>query len=230
MTSEVLSSIAFEPMNRNVPVAGAVDTERERMKATAMICAGVLAAAVACAPRTAQTPADALPATLRSQMAAHDALAWSATRRLAWTDFQGIPPARGDESALTSYSLFHGASCTGKTFEFRAVAAFLPRQSWVRPAVLANAASSSRTLRHEQTHFDLSEVHTRRMRRYFAELYQPCMKTTEELDALAQRFVREEAAAQRQYDIETNHGRVPRKQTEWETEVGRQLASLGRFQ
>ena len=163
-------------------------------------------------------------------MASHDALGWSATRRLSWTDFQGIAPARGDESALTAYSLFHGATCTGKAFEFRVVAAFLPRQSWVRPAVLANPATSSRTLRHEQTHFDLSEVHARRMRRYFAELFEPCMKTAEELGALAQRFVREEAAAQRRYDEETNHGRVARKQTEWDTEVGRQLASLGKFQ
>jgi hypothetical protein len=68
------------------------------------------------------------------------------------------------------------------------------------------------------------------MRRYFAGLTQPCLKTTEELDALAQRFVREEGAAQRKYDDETSHGRVTKKQAEWETEVGRQLASLGRFQ
>jgi hypothetical protein len=200
------------------------------MKATAILFAGVLAAAMSCAPRTSRSSADALPATIRNQMAAHDAIGWSATRRLSWSDFQGIAPARGDESALTSYSLFHGASCTGKTFDFRVVAAFLPRQSWVRPAVLANAANNSRTLRHEQTHFDLSEVHARRMRRYFAELFEPCMKTTEELGALAQRFIREEGAAQRKYDEETNHGRVTKKQAEWEAEVGRQLASLGKFQ
>ena len=96
--------------------------------------------------------------------------------------------------------------------------------------MLANAAQSSRTLRHEQTHFDLSEVHARRMRRYFSELFEPCVKTAEELGVLAERFVREEAAAQRRYDEETSHGRVTKKQTEWETEVGRQLASLGKFQ
>ena len=137
-----------------------------------------------------RTPASSLPMTIRNQLAAHDALPWSATRRLTWNDFQGIAPTRSDAGALTSYSLFHGATCTGKAFEFRVVAAFLPRQSWVRPTILASAAENSRTLRHEQTHFDLSEVHARRMRRYFSELFQPCMKTPEELEALAQRYVR----------------------------------------
>jgi hypothetical protein len=201
------------------------------MKGRLLLAATVVGTALGCAATSGpRTPGDGLPATLRTQLAAHDAVPWSATRRLSWTDFQGIAPTRGDEGALTAYSLFHGAACTGRAFEFRVIAAFLPRQSWVRPAVLVNPTTSARTLRHEQTHFDLSEVHARRMRRYFAELTQPCLKTTEELDALAQRFVREEGAAQRKYDDETSHGRVTKKQAEWETEVGRQLASLGRFQ
>jgi Bacterial protein of unknown function (DUF922) len=201
------------------------------MKATSILAAVLATVSLGCASTSgARTAGPSLPAMLRNQMAGHDAVAWSATRRLSWTDFQGIAPTRGDESALTAYSLFHGATCTGRSFEFKVIAAFLPRQSWVRPAVVANATTSSRTLRHEQTHFDLSEVHVRRMRRYFAELFEPCMKTTEELGALAQRFVREEGAAQRRYDDETSHGRVTKKQAEWDAEVGRQLASLGKFQ
>lgn len=201
------------------------------MGVRSILGAVVVAFASGCvATSDVRTPASSLPMTIRNQLAAHDAVPWSATRRLTWNDFQGIAPTRGDESALTSYSLFHGAICSGKTFEFRVVAAFLPRQSWVRPAILASAAEGSRTLRHEQTHFDLSEVHARRMRRYFSELFQPCMKTPEELEALAQRYVREETAAQRRYDEETNHGRMAKKQTEWDAEVGRLLTSLGKFQ
>ena len=199
---------------------------------TASILLAIALCAVGCATGGVTAPASgpALAATIKNQMAAHDALPWSATRRLAWADFQGIPPTRGDESALTSYSLFHGVTCTGRSFEFRVVAAFLPRQSWVKPAIVANPTESARTLRHEQTHFDLSEVHARRMRRYFSELFEPCMKTAEELGSLAERFVREESAAQRRYDEETSHGRVTRKQADWDAEVGRLLASLTKFQ
>ena len=202
------------------------------MKAASILSAVVICSSLGCATSgTLATQAGpALTATIRNQMAAHDALPWSATRRLAWADFQGIPPTRGDESALTAYSLFHGAACTGRSFEFRVVAAFLPRQSWVKPAIVANPTESARTLRHEQTHFDLSEVHARRMRRYFSELFEPCMKTAEELGSLAERFVREESAAQRRYDEETSHGRMSRKQTEWEADVTRQLAELNKFQ
>ena len=130
------------------------------MKAASIFLA-IAVCAVGCATGGVTAPASgpALAATIRNQMAAHDALPWSATRRLGWADFQGIPPSRGDESALTSYSLFHGVTCTGRSFEFRVVAAFLPRQSWVKPAIVANPTESARTLRHEQTHFDLSEVH-----------------------------------------------------------------------
>jgi hypothetical protein len=203
----------------------------QAMKAQVILGAAVIVFASGCvATSEVRTPTSTLPAALRNQLAAHDAIPWSATRRLSWNDFQGIAPTRGDASALTSYSLFHGAACTGKTFEFRVVAAFLPRQSWVQPSVLGSAIENSRTLRHEQTHFDLSEVHARRMRRYFSELFEPCVKTAEELDALAQKYVREESAAQRRYDEETNHGRVPKKQTEWDAEVGRLLASLGKYQ
>ncbi len=200
------------------------------MRARWIFAAAIVVSSACAATSGVGTRAPGLPATLRNQMAAHDALPWSATRRLSWTDFQGIAPTRGDTSALTAYSIFHGAACSGKAFEFSAIAAFLPRQSWVKPAVLANPTESSRTLRHEQTHFDLSEVHARRMRRYFSELYDPCVKTTEELGALAERFVKEEAAAQRKYDEETSHGRVTRKQADWDAEVGRLLASLAKFQ
>ena len=175
------------------------------------------------------TPA-AMVAAVDRELARHDAVPWSASRRLSWDDFRGIPPASDPERAAeTAYSLFHALGCRGKTFQFRVVAAVLPRQSWVRPAILANPAQNSRTLRHEQTHFDLSEVHARRMRRYFSELREPCLKSEPELAAQSDRLIREEATAQRRYDEETNHGRNVQRQSSWDADVARQVASLDRF-
>ena len=65
------------------------------------------------------------------------------------------------------------------------------------------SGESARILRHEQTHFDLTEVYARRMRRFFEELYNPCGRPEEELPDVGERFVREEADAQRRYDNET---------------------------
>lgn len=169
-------------------------------------------------------------AALDRDLSRLEAVPWSASRRLTWDDFRGVPLASDPERAAeTAYSLFHALGCRGKTFEFRVVAAVLPRQSWVRPSILANAVQNSRTLRHEQTHFDLSEVHARRMRRYFSELRDPCLKSEPELEAQGDRFIREEAAAQRRYDDETSHGRSAPRQAAWDADVARQVVALDRY-
>jgi hypothetical protein len=186
---------------------------------------------VACAPKGGQTAPIAVVREIERQMSLVSAIPWSADRRLTWEDFRGVPPAApGDEGARTAYSLFHGARCAGTRFEFDVIAAVLPRESWVTPTVLQNPALSLRSLRHEQTHFDLTEVHARRMRRFFRELVKPCGRSEIELHALADRFTREEALAQQRYDDETNYGRMAERQADWNAEAARQIASLRAFE
>ncbi|PYP08271.1 MAG: hypothetical protein DMD59_12700 [Gemmatimonadetes bacterium] len=138
---------------------------------------------------------------LRGDLAADHAFAWSAGRPLAWRDFQGSPPSEGSEGAKTSYTLYSGWKCRGDVFEFRVIAGFRPRQSWVKAIVLNDSMQRRTILRHEQTHFDLAEVHARRMRRAFADLARPCAKTDAELRALVQRLAQEEKAEQRHSSI-----------------------------
>jgi len=167
---------------------------------------------------------------IRREVANAGALVWSPTRPLTWSDFRGVQPAgETDQGARTAYSLFHGVRCTGRRFEFSVVVGMLPDQSWVTPAVRADPRLSAQTLQHEQTHFNLSEVHARRMRRYFAELYAPCDKSERELAELADGFIRGEAQAQLRYEQETRNGRLPQAQTGWDGEVARLLGSLSRW-
>jgi len=161
---------------------------------------------------------------LRGDLAADHAFAWSAGRPLAWRDFQGSPPSEGSEGAKTSYTLYSGWKCRRDVFEFRVIAGFRPRQSWVKAIVLNDSMQRRTILRHEQTHFDLAEVHARRMRRAFADLARPCAKTDAELRALVQRLAQEEKAEQRRYDDETDHGLLADQQAAWSREVARQLA------
>jgi hypothetical protein len=180
-------------------------------------CAGVGAPAA---------PPVSLDAQLDADEAAARAVPWAADRPLAWTDFRAPAPAAGPEGALTAYSLLQGVRCTGAVFEFRVRAAFLPDQSWVKPAVLADATLSASTLRHEQTHFDLTEVHARLMRQYFARLYEPCRQDERVLRQAADRFVAAEAADQARYDGDTRHGLVATAQTRWNADVRRRLTEL----
>jgi hypothetical protein len=160
---------------------------------------------------------------LRDDMAADRAFPWSAGRLLAWSDFQGSPPSAGPEGAKTSYTLYSAWKCRGDVFEFRAIAGFRPRQSWVKASVLNDSTQRRTILRHEQTHFDLAEVHARRMRRAFGDLAHPCARTDAELSALAQRLAQEEKAEQRRYDAETDHGLLADPQAAWSRDVAQRL-------
>ena len=170
-----------------------------------------------------------LTQSIDAQIARNEAFAWSAKRPLAWTDFRGNPPAGTSAAAETAYTLFHGARCSRSRFEFQVVAAFRPKASWVRQAILKAPADSARALRHEQTHFDIAELHARRMRRYFAEMLLPCEASTEQIESAADRFVRDERTTQERYDAETNHSRDTTRQGAWDKDVAQQLMALNRF-
>lgn len=170
----------------------------------------------------------ALDDLLHGDLVRDSAFPWSATRRLTWGDFRGRPPGSGEEVAKTAYALFYAWKCRGSDgaggpFDFRVIAAFRPRQSWVKALVLSDTALRRSALAHEQTHFDLAEVHARRMRRYFAALANACRKTDQQLTDLAGQLINAEKAEQQRYDGETDHGLRPDRQAAWTAEVARRL-------
>ncbi len=186
----------------------------------------------ACAAGTTSESALALPpldVEIAQQMSTHEAIAWSASRPLVWTDFRGTPPTGGSVGALTAYSLFYGLRCTRDVFQFQVTTAFLPRDSWVKPSVVANAAESRRTLEHEQTHFDISELYARRLRKFFSDRFRPCDQPLDHWRGIAQQYTRDEAEAQGRYDGETRHGLVADRQQVWNKDVAAQLAELANF-
>lgn len=167
--------------------------------------------------------ASALDDVLRGDMAADEAFAWSAKRPLVWGDFQGSPPSQGSEAAKTSYTLYSVWRCKGEVFAFRVIAGFRPRQSWVKTIVLKDSTQRLAILLHEQTHFDLAEVHARRMRRAFEDLSHPCARTDAEIQALLRRLTEDEKSEQRRYDDETDHGLIADQQAAWSRNVARRL-------
>jgi len=161
---------------------------------------------------------------VRADLADDHAVAWSA-QLLTWSDFQGAPPTEGSEGAMTSYTIYSAWKCRGGVFEFRVIAGFRPRQSWVKPVILNDSIQRRIILGHEQTHFDLAEVHARIMRRAFGAVVNPCRKTDAHLSAIAQRLTQEEKVEQRRYDAETRHGLLAGQQAAWTLQTRRRLAA-----
>jgi predicted secreted Zn-dependent protease len=125
--------------------------------------------------------------------------------------------------------LSYESRCRGIDFTFSVTAVVLPSRSWVKPRVLSTPAESARILQHEQTHFNLTEVYARRMRRFFRELYNPCGLIDERLKESVERFVQEEADAQRRYDDETGYGLKPQVQERWDRDIATMLKELAAF-
>jgi len=157
------------------------------------------------------------------------AIHWSAARPLTWSDFAGAPQLAGRTAAVTTYVLWWRADCSRDGFAFEVVSGFVREHSWVKPSVLDQYEESRRALGHEQTHFDLSEVHARKMRQALGRLRRPCEMTDEELYDVVNPFVLEDQRAQARYDRETAHGLDLRQQAVWDEDVARQLTSLERY-
>jgi hypothetical protein len=168
--------------------------------------------------------------TIDAQVAREEAIVWTPRRLLTWADFKADPPDNaGVVVARTNYTIINGVGCAGRKFEYRVVAAFRTKDSWVRHNILRTPADSARALRHEQTHFDLSEVHARRLRRNFAELLAPCNMSSSDLASISNSMERDEKAAQSLYDGETDNGRNAIQQSRWDREVDAQLLALAKF-
>jgi len=156
-----------------------------------------------------------------------DAFAWSPARVIDWSDFRGRPNMASVAAAMTAYSITSEARCDEGRFTFRVVSYFLPARSWVKSAHLLERASD-RTLQHERTHFDLSEVQARRARLGLAALESPCVLPDEVRDRLVEPYLKGDATVQAQYDRETTHGTHGARQAEWDERVRAWLRALPR--
>jgi hypothetical protein len=152
-------------------------------------------------------------------------ISWSATRRLTWADFKSKPQPTEQIAALTAATIDAQIGCKDYVFEANVKAVFIPDESWVRDP----ARASPNLLRHEQLHFDLTELHARMMRqklsilKFDCEHLQPAFQNLS--NATFSAWKRETA----RYDQETNHSLNVPKQEIWEAQVKQRLALLDKF-
>ena len=152
-------------------------------------------------------------------------LHWSASRPLALADFKGRPRPAEAHAALTSATIVAQVACKSGQFTGHVQAAFDPTTSWWRDP----ATMTPKLLRHEQLHFDITEVYARRLRQKLAAVRVPCAQLGSSFERLSKSVYAEWEKAEEQYDRDTNHGLKPEQQTQWEAQVQQQLAELAEF-
>lgn len=146
------------------------------------------------------------------------AFEWQENIQLKWSDFKGQPENLGDVVALTASGISFEYSIQDKngkikSFSSTAKAHFYPKRSWVH-----KKKASIHVLKHEQLHFDITELHVRKFRKAISVL-KLSNQLKKELNSTYQTINKDMAMMQNKYDQETNHSRDLEAQTTWQTKI-----------
>jgi hypothetical protein len=152
-------------------------------------------------------------------------ITWSAERPLTWADFQGKPLPADQLAALTAANIDVQVGCKDYVFSSEVKAVFIPQESWARDK---NKATPE-LLRHEQLHFDITELHARMLRQKISILKLDCEHLNPAFKNLSNAAFSAWKREEFNYDRETNHGLSTTKQAFWETQVKQRLTLLNQF-
>lgn len=149
---------------------------------------------------------------------------WTRDRKLRWEDFQGLRRSNCGErvAAETSCGISVETSLAPATSKARIYVfnSFDKQQSWVRRDGQCDAV-----LRHEQGHWDLCEIYTRRMQDRFDALNIRGGRLNEMVSRIFDQVESEYLKRQEAYESETRHGVDKDAQRRWEFIIGQELAS-----
>ena len=139
-----------------------------------------------------------------------DNIYWSIDRKLVWSDYQGIADYSHKElSAITSSGIVSSKGCKDGKIDYEIHALFEKDQSWVKPE-----AYTTYHLKHEQGHFDITEVYARLLEIQLKEHSFVCGEE-QEFEEFISEFLEMWEATQRRYDDETHNSMKPDEQGVW---------------
>ena len=151
-------------------------------------------------------------------------ITWSESSKLSWSDFKGKPVIGSGYVASTnsgvSFSYSYGFKHDEVVLEYEVKSNFYPKLSWYIPSEV-----TSNTLKHEQTHFDISEVHARLLRKKISET--SFSKNIEmEIETLYNKVENTRRDMQHKFDKETDHSNIRSMEIEWEKFIAKRLKDL----
>ena len=149
-------------------------------------------------------------------------LSWNEFYKLQWHDFRGEPGenARGDAGAVVRIKA--RPFLVKKEIKYDVVALFNRSKSWAR-------GKSAALLKHEQLHFDIAELYARKIRKRIKELAHKGVNDIKTYNAAIEELLLESNEVDLQYDLETLHGALEKKQASWAVKVKEELAGLARY-
>lgn len=144
---------------------------------------------------------------------------------LTWEDFRAEPDRNSTYQANTSAGLSYSWGIRNEngvvTLKYEVLSYFNPDGSWVVP----KSRGSEYLLSHEQLHFDITELHARKLRKMLAEIKVDKLSKDprKDLNKLYEIIEKERDAMQLKYDKETNHSLNREAEAHWQNFVKKEL-------
>ncbi|RNC87047.1 MAG: hypothetical protein ED556_06385 [Winogradskyella sp.] len=152
---------------------------------------------------------------------------WSENRKLTWDDFKGTPDTEKHPNTLaltnSGFGFEPSAFNIFKDGQLFIEATMNTYKSWVLPS-----AKNNYVLRHEQIHFDITEIFSRKLRKTFQENN---LKSSDYLRAkeVFEAIFEECRQFQERYDEDTKKGERRETQEKWEAIVEIELAKYDAY-
>jgi len=152
-------------------------------------------------------------------------LSWNADKKLKWSDFKATPDRSHPYAAITYSGMSYGFSAdvvNGEVYvNYTVNCFFVANKSWVKKRYLGDAE----LLRHEQLHFDITELFTRKFRKELSTMnFTENVKS--EIKAVYKRLTSEKVSLQEKYDSETDHSKNRQAQKVWQLKIDSELQKL----
>lgn len=155
-------------------------------------------------------------------------LLWNESYKLSWSDFKAQPNYQTDAVAVTASGITFGFSIRELdskpvSFTTEVYAHFYPEKSWYKSELVDN-----HVLGHEQLHYDITELYTRKFRKQISEL-KISNTIKSDLKLLHKNINRALKKMQNTYDTESDFSRHEDSQFKWKRYVETELNKLSEF-
>lgn len=152
-----------------------------------------------------------------------EAINWQNGSELNWKSFKAKAPKSSSYKALSAVGISAGMSLENGNLELTVQSYFEPKESWTKEK------ESEYLLNHEQMHFNISEIHARRLRKEYLNADWTLKNFKTNFSKLLKQQLAEENKMQEAYDSETNHSIVNEEQARWDKFVKKELKSLEKY-
>ena len=133
---------------------------------------------------------------------------WKFRRTLVWDDFRCDPKKEGDAVASTSTSLGLSYQVRDGKLTYHITCDFSKEKSW-------GSLKTDYILAHEQAHFDITELHARRLYEALSNYTFNPASFKADIGLIYNRIVKDKEDMQEMYDRQTDHSRKRSRQAEW---------------